>query len=186
MFDSITRPIQLPPRKSLIEYEGKGNYAISKYYDLPYRPFYRKKLYMVRSLLDRGRIYKNILDFGSGPGIFTHELKKHACSVTSVNETDTIDPRSRFECIIAASTFEFIDDLNETMRKLHSISYPRGQLIVASPMQSFLSEAYFVAIGDNLTRNSPESIQRIVSRWFKIDQYKEWMGLYFAFKGYRR
>lgn len=186
MLDSLVRPIKLPKHSQIAKYEGTGNFAVDKYYRFPYRPFYRKKLYMVRDMLDRGRIYKNILDFGSGPGILTEELKCHACSVVSINENDKIDPRSRFECIVAASTFEFIEDLNETLKMLHSISYSRAQIIVASPLNNWLTNVYFELIGDSTVRNSQESIKRVVDRWFKVDEYIEWMGLYFALKGYRR
>lgn len=186
MFDSIFNPIQLPSHALLKEQEGKGNYAIKKYYQFPYRPFYRKKLYMVRNLLNKGRIYKNILDFGSGPGIFTKELKRHATSVTSVNETDVIDTRSRFECIVAASTFEFIDDLESTLRTLHQISYRKSQIIVASPLDSKASRLYFRLIGDKHVRNSRETIENIVKKYFRIIKREEWMGFYFAFKGISR
>lgn len=186
MFDSLTNPITFPDYSSLKELEGKGNYAIGKYYRFPWRTFYRKKLYLVRSLLDKDRVYKNILDFGCGPGIFTPELKRHSINVVSVDKEDMIDSRSRFECIIAASTFEFIDDLPKTVEMLHRVSYTQAQMIVASPTDSLLSKLYFKSIGDNLTRNSPMSILHVVDKYFKVLDFKEWFGLYFAFKGYKR
>lgn len=186
MLDSLLNPIKLAEYDSVNRYDGKGNFAVNKYYHYPYRPFYRKKLYMIRSLLDKGRIYKNILDFGAGPGIFTPELKRHAISVVSVNEEDFIDKRSKFECVVAGSSLEFVDDLVDSIKMLHEITYSRSQLIVASPTDGYLSRLYFKSIGDKLVRNSPSSIMAIVDRWFKIDEYHEWMGLYFSFKAYRR
>lgn len=186
MFDSLLNPISLPDYSSIKKHEGNGNYAIKKYYELPWRPFYRKKLYLVRSLLDKHRIYKNILDFGCGPGIFTPELKKKAISVISVDKEDKIDPRSRFECIVCASTLEFVEDLPATIEYLHSRTYSKAQIIVSSPTNSLLSRIYFKSIGDKLVRNSPDTIVKVVDKYFKVLDYKNWMGLYFAFKGYRR
>lgn len=186
MLDSILHPIKFPPYSSLKSYEGQGNWAIGKYYKLPYRPFYRKKLYMIRDMLDKGRIYKNIMDFGSGPGIFSHELRKHAISVTSVDRADIIDHRWKFECIVAGSTFEFIEKLPMTFLNIYRAASPKSQLIVASPMDTKLTRAYFKLIGDNLVRNSHETICTIMDKWFQIDEYKEWNGLYFVAKGYKR
>ena len=186
MLDSVLNPITLPDYSEISDFEGHGNYAVKKYYKLPWRPFYRKKLYLIRSLLDKKRVYKNILDFGCGPGVFTPELKKHAINVVSVDKDYVIDPRSRFECIVAASTLEFIEDLPETIRQLYRLTHTTAQIIVASPTNSLLSRLYFKSIGDNITRNSPKNIVGIVDKYFKVLDYKEWMGLYFAFKGYRR
>ena len=186
MLDSILHPITLPSYREIKHLEGGGNYAVDKYYKLPWRPFYRKKLYMVLSLLDKGRIYKNILDFGCGPGILTPELKKRATNVVSIDKKDGIDARSRFECVVSASTLEFVDNLPETIRSLYRMTYTKSQMIVASPIDSKLTRFYFKAIGDNLVRNSHKTVMKIVDKYFKITDYKEWMGLYFAFKGYRR
>jgi len=186
MFDSLLNPIQVPDFNEVKHLEGGGNYAVQKYYKMPWRLFYRKKLYLVRSLLDKNRVYKNILDFGCGPGIFTPELKKHAMSVVSVDKNYVIDPRSRFECVVAASTLEFIEDLPETIERLHKLTYTKAQMIVASPTDSILAKTYLHSIGDKLVRNSPKNIVSIVDKYFKVVDYKEWLGLYFAFKGYRR
>ena len=186
MLDSLLHPIKLPEYSSLKEHEGKGNYAIGKYYKLPYRPFYRKKLYMVRNLLDKGRVYKNILDFGSGPGVFTDELKKHSISVTNLDKWHRIDRRSRFEAIVCASSLEFIENLPETMNELSIVSPVKGQLIVASPMNSILTKSYFKMIGDDLVRNSPDVIRYIIQRFFKVVEYHEWMGLYFSLKAIKK
>lgn len=90
MFDSILNPIKLEDYETVRPFEGTGNFAVKKYYKYPFRPFYRKKLYMVRDLMDKGKIYKEYLDFGSGP-LITPELKRHAITVTSIDEHDTID-----------------------------------------------------------------------------------------------
>jgi len=182
MLDSLLHPIKLPTYDSLKEHEGKGNYAISKYYKLPYRPFYRKKLYMVRDLLDKGRVYKNILDFGSGPGVFTKELKRHSLSTHSVDKGHYIDGRSKFELIICASSLEFIEDLPRTMLMLSKLCTPRGQLIVASPLSNIITQSYFSMIGDDLVRNSKDTILYSIERFFKVTEYHEWMGLYFSLK----
>src|SRR3990167_8356240 len=177
MFHSLFNPIALPSYEFLKLHEGKGNYAISKYY--------RKKLYMIRDLLDEKRIYDNILDFGSGPGIFEKELKRHALKVAAVDKGDQIDPRARFECIVCASSLEFVDDLDDTVGKLYKATHPKGQIIIGSPMDSALAKAYFWLIGDKKPRHKPDEIVKAVKRKYLVSEYREWAGLYFALRAYK-
>lgn len=186
MFDGIFHPIHFPPFQSLKKFEGKGNFAIKKYYQYPFRPFYRKKLYMIRDLMDKKRVYDNILDFGSGPGIFTTELKRHALNVKSIDTGDILDKRSKFDLIICASVLEFIEDLPRTLNSLACVSRLKTQIIVASPMDTILSLLYFKLVGDNQIRNSHESIVHNLRKFYSMEFYKEWAGLYFVFKGVRR
>lgn len=186
MFDSLFHPIQIAEHKDLKRYEGNGNYAIGKYYNFPFRPFYRKKLYIARNLLDKNRVYRNIMDFGSGPGIFTKELKKHALSVKNYEYGEPIDRRWRYDCIIALSVLEFVEDLEECIDTLHKISTVNTQLIVVSPMDTLLTKTYFKLISDKKVRNSQSNILRLIDSRFKITKHDEWCGLYFSVKGIAR
>jgi len=182
MFDSIYDPIKLPELSSISKHEGGGNYAISKYYRHPYKMFYRKKLYIARNLLDKDVIYRTILDFGSGPGIFTKELKRHAISVKSYEPGVLIDKRSRFECIVALSVMEFLEQLPEEIEWLRKVSTFHTQLIIVSPMDSILSRLYFYLIGDKKVRNSKENVLAAVDKHYKVLRYGEWFGLYYYIK----
>lgn len=177
MFNSLT----LPPYDSLIKYEGKGNYAIWKYYKFPYSFFYRHKLKMMVAMMDKGRIYRNCLDFGSGPGIFTEELRKHSLKIKQLEKGEAVDPRWKFDLVVCASVLEFVE-LEPTLVTLKNMLTPGGQIIIASPMESIFSRFYFNKIKDSKRRHHPNKIIFEVSRKFRIVKMKEWLGLYFCIK----
>ena len=180
MFHSIS----YPPLSSIKHFEGKGNFAVRKYYDFPFLFFYRHKLKMIVDMMGDDK-FDRILDFGAGSGIFHTELIKHAKSVTCVNEDSKLNPDWRFDAIICASVLEFCH-LYSTVSRLHSLLNPGGVLYVASPMDTKFSNFYFKAIKDTKMRHSHELIKSVVSSKFKIEEYKEWMGLYFALKAVKR
>lgn len=173
--------ITLPPYHLVKKYEGAGNWAIKKYYQFPYNIFYKKKLKMIVDMLTPGKIYRNILDFGGGPGeIFKKELGKHAMSVTSYN-LPLIDPRWKFDVIICGSVLEFVN-FNYTIKGLRTALAPRGFMVVASPMDNWLTRFYFWMIGDKETRHNHIQIKLQIERYFDVIEYKEWLGLYFVCK----
>lgn len=180
MFNRLT----LPAYDSLKKYEGGGNYAINKYYKLPYSFFYRHKLKMMVNLME-DKTYKNCLDYGSGPGIFTPELKKHAISVLSHDAHHTVDMRWKFELIVCASVLEFCH-LNTTLEFLHGVCRKNGTLIVGSPMQTKLSKTYFNSINDTNIRYSHTHIIKAIGSKFEIEKIDYWMGLYFALRAKKR
>ena len=169
----------LPPYSELREYEGKGNYAIKKYYQFPYSLFYQHKLKMMVQMMERH--YGNCLDFGSGPGIFLPELRRHAKRVIGYEKNEPLHPRLEFDLIVCSSVLEFCE-LESTLTFLKGILKPNGHLIVASPMQSPLSKAYFSAIKDTNKRHSHVDIIKAISTKFKVVSKKEWLGLYFSLK----
>ena len=171
--------ILLPPYESLKHLEGKGNYALKKYYQFPYSLFYKHKLKMVVQMIERH--YGNCLDFGSGPGIFLPELKRHASRVIGYEKDEKLDNRLNFDLIVCSSVLEFCD-LEPTLDFLKEILKPSGHLIVASPMRSPLSKAYFSIIKDKNKRHSDIDIINAISSKFKITQKKNWLGLYFCLK----
>lgn len=179
MLDTLLLPLKLPDHNQISKHEGLGNYAISKYYKFPTSFFYRYKLKMILNLM-QGSNYRNILDYGAGPGIFTEELKKWG-KVTSVDISDQISPFWKFDLIICSSVLEFTY-LDHTCRLLKSILHPNGKLIVASPIESRLSKLYFNSINDSKVRHSHLEIQSAVSKQFKIERYEEWLRLYFALR----
>ncbi len=176
MFNSIA----LPSYDSLKKFEGKGEWAIGKYYQWPYSFFYQHKLKMIISHMG-DRFYRNILDFGSGPGIFSRELHRHAHFVTEYDLGTAIDPRWNFDIIVCASSLEFVH-LNHTLKMLKSMLKRGGFLIVASPMDSLLSRLYFKKTGVARSCHSHLEIIEAVKKHFTIVEQKSWMSLYFSLK----
>lgn len=171
--------ISYPPFESLKHLENTGNFAVSKYYKLPFRPFYRHKFKMIVEMMDDKK-YDRILDFGAGSGIFEKELLKHGDQIYQIDE-DSIVPPFLYDAIICASTLEFCD-LSLTIDFLYNHLALGGDLFIASPMQTALSSFYFKTIRNSSYRHSHQYIKISVRRKFKITDYKEWMGLYFAIK----
>ena len=172
----------LPPLSKVIDYEGKGNFAIKKYYHWPFSFFYQKKLKMILSIIDKRRNYRFILDYGSGPAeIFRESLSNFGQRVDCVDKLDTID--GKYDLIVCASVLEFVN-LKETLPYLKSHLLQSGELVGSSPMDTRLSRLYFKLIGDNLTRNTHQQILRELHKHFWVVKTKEWFGLYFSFKAY--
>ena len=171
----------LPPYETVSEFEGKGNFAIRKYYAQPYRGFYRRKLWMIIDEFEPKRFYRTALDFGSGPAcIFKNTLSRVAFSVKCIDDKETIDRRWKFDLITCASVLEFTTP--ETLDLLEWVLAPKGHIIIASPMDTWISNLYFWAIGDKKPRHPHGQILSEVSKRFKILTYKRWLGLYFVIK----
>lgn len=167
--------LKLPEYSSLERYEGRGNYALKKYYQFPYSFFYRHKLKMIVNLMHEK--YKNILDFGCGPGIFTPELKKYALFVIDLEKNDPINPFWKFDCIVCASVLEFCE-LEPTLMTLKKLLNPKGVLLIASPMKNMITSLYLKENG----RHSHDQITSAVSKKFRIMEYHAWLGLYFSIR----
>lgn len=176
--------LHLPPYNEVKHFEGKGNYAISKYYFWPWRWFYRHKLLMILRSLQG--LYYRALDYGSGPAkILNISLSKCCASVTSVNEGDTINPLWRFNLVVCSSVLEFVD-LRYATYMFHNILCPKGEIVIASPMDTWVTRFYFKCIGDKHKRNSHKDIFKAISSSFDVVSYEEWLGIYFCLKVKKR
>lgn len=159
--------------------EGLGNYAVSRYYKLPFKPFYRHKFKMIIDMMG-GEKFNRILDFGSGSGIFRSELQRHANFVMCIDKSSQ-RPKIKFDAIVCASVLEFCD-LGTTLSELKSMLKEGGYLFIASPMRSKLSNLYFKLINDGNKRNSHQDIKAAVEQFFYVRSYTEWCNLYFSMK----
>jgi len=177
--------LHLPKHNEVKHLEGTGNFAVSKYYQFPFRFFYRHKLKMIVKAMG-DKTYFRALDFGAGKArIFEKELKRHSCFVTSFDLGDVLNSKWRFDLVVCSSVLEFTG-LTQTVDMLHSIMTPNAELIVASPMQSTFSYLYFKLIRDKKERHSHNDIVEHVSKKFRIVSYKGWMGLYFCLKAIKK
>ena len=176
--------LKYPPLEQINHLEGKGNFAVRKYYKFPYRWFYRHKLAMIVKMMGKSH-YNRLLDFGSGSGIFIPELKRHANFVTLVDRFSVIKPEWRFNAIVCASVLEFVS-LEFILHILHGITAPHGTIFVASPMDTPLSQFYFKLIGDKNVRNTHKQIKLAVAHHYILEEYTEWFGLYFCLKARKK
>lgn len=136
-----------------------------------------------------GSKYKYILDYGSGPGIFTKELHRHSSFVSNY-DVPSYDLKTnktykfKFDVVVCASVLEFCENhnLDEILEHIKSLINQNGFLIVASPLDSIFSKFYLNLIRDKNKRNSCKDVIHKISNKFKITKYKEWMGLYYCLK----
>lgn len=173
--------LTLPEYNEVSHLEGKGNFAVKKYYQFPYKYFYLKKLKMIVDALGKWKIYRNILDFGCGEAkIFKNELYKYALSVTCADKLNDINYTWKFDVIVCASVIEFLP-IKVAAQILKNILKPGGKIIISSPMQTKLSRFYFWLIQDANQRYSQDEIlEGFEEMGFKVKEYKEWLGLYFC------
>lgn len=182
----MSNSLLLPPLSQVAKWEGQGNYTIKKYYKWPFSLFYRHKLNMILDLMDKHRIYINVLDFGSGRAeIFRRSLSLRSRKVRCVDAYHVINYNEKYDLIICSSILEFVD-LKKTIPFLKEHLMRGGSLIGASPMSTKWSNLYFRMIGDNLKRNSQSEILNELRKHFLITKKKEWLGLYFSFKAFPR
>ena len=179
MLYNLFTSISLPSYSKVAHLEGRGNYAVSKYYKLPHSIFYQQKLKMAKFLA--ARMYYNCLDYGSGPGITSYFLKSIARRVKSFDKTDIYDKHWKFDLIFCGSVLEFCN-LDVEIPKIKAIMAPWGHLIVASPMKNIITNAYFRLIGDKHKRNSHNDIISSIGKHMKIERTLTWMNLYFALR----
>lgn len=170
--------LTLPPYNQIKMFEGRGHYAIDKYYKFPFNFFYGKKLKMITDMIGE-KIYYNLLDLGCGPGIFAPELKKRCIRYKPVDNIVDVDKGWKFDSVVCASYLEFVD-LEDVIFILSQIT--KKTLYIASPMDTSLSRLYFKLIGNKDKRNSHTEIISQVSKRFKIQEYHTWNNLYFSLK----
>lgn len=174
----------LPPLSQVVDYEGKGNFAIKRYYQFPFSFFYRQKFKMILDMMDTARVYRSTLDFGSGPAeIFRETLKLCSWRVDCVDKLEPL--KEKYDLIVCASVLEFVN-LKETLPYLKAHLYHGGALIGASPMNTKLSRLYFRLIGSKSNRHSHKMILSELSKYFFVVKKKEWFGLYFSWKAYAK
>ena len=179
MLDHFTHPLRFPKYSSVVHLEGQGNWAVRKYYMPPWRWFYRHKIRMVERAI-RGDRFNSLMDFGAGPGLLTTQWKKYCHDIYSINEGNVQLPNVNMT--ICASVMEFVP-LKETFEKL---AQHTNEIIVASPMKSSQSDYYFRLINDNVVRHSHQEITSEMARYFSINYYNDWLGLYFVARGIRK
>jgi len=148
------------PEKSLLNRTNDVDYYDWNYkFPIKYIQLYRFKT-IVRLLGDK--VYPNLLEIGTGSGIFLPELSRHCEKLYAtdihphfenienllkhykVNEYDlksqsiqkTNYPDNYFDAIVAVSVLEFVDDLQEAINEIKRILKPDGVFITICPMNS--------------------------------------------------
>jgi len=147
----------LLPKKDLLKKTGEVDYFNWNYtFPINLIQIYRFKK-IIHLLGDRK--YKNLLEIGTGSGIFLPELAKHtenlfACDihdnyehieklmsnykvtnywVGKQNIEETNYPDNYFDAIVAVSVLEFVSDLHKAIKEIKRILSPDGVFITICP-----------------------------------------------------
>jgi len=176
MHNAYSYPLLLPKFENLVK---DHNSATWQYYRWPFRDIYRYKLRMILGLM-RPR-YNSILDLGTGSGILIPELKSRSKHVIGINNISEMRQFERFDCIVCGSFLEF-GDLESNMKFIDIYLKNYGDLIVASPMDSWYVKLYFSLIGNYQRRHSMLNIKKAVAKQLLITNESTWKGLYFSLK----
>jgi ubiquinone/menaquinone biosynthesis C-methylase UbiE len=150
----------LIPDKSLLNRTNEVDYYDWNYkFPIKYIQLYRFKT--IAKLLDK-QIYPNLLEVGTGSGIFLPELAMHCNKLyatdihpffenienllnhykvkeynlksQSIQKTDY--PDNYFDAIVAVSVLEFVDNLQEAINEIKRILKNDGVFITICPMNS--------------------------------------------------
>lgn len=152
--------MELLPRAALIR-TSKVDRA-----DWNFRPLLgvlqRTRFRLVCDLL-RGRRYSRLLEVGYGSGVFMPELRRHCDEIYGLDVHDKQDEVAEvlshhglaaslhsgsvtampfasawFDCIVAVSALEYVDDMEAACREMRRVMRPGGTLVVVTPGESRL------------------------------------------------
>ena len=155
--------MKLLPRRFL-EKTGPLDYA-----EWNYRPLLglisRSRFRLVLEMI-RGRKFQRLLEIGYGSGVFMPELAEHADELWGVDihsRTEAVSKRLQefgtqvrlytadvssmpfpdwhFDCIVAISTIEFIDDLDAACNEIDRVLKQDGCFLVVTPTNSPIADA---------------------------------------------
>jgi ubiquinone/menaquinone biosynthesis C-methylase UbiE len=152
--------MRLLPKKALLK-TGDVDHA-----DWNFRPLLgsisRWRFRLVLSLLGP-RHFPRLLEIGYGSGVFLPELARHCdelfgldchawhqdvqeilhrsavqASLVSASMTAMPFEDQAFDCVVAVSTLEFVDDVAAACREVRRVLRPGGTFVVVTPGQSWL------------------------------------------------
>ncbi|MFB6343054.1 class I SAM-dependent methyltransferase [Saccharicrinis sp. FJH62] len=148
------------PPENLVARTSEVDYANWNYqFLIKYIQRYRFKS-IIKLIGDRK--FNNLLEAGTGSGIFLPELKRHCNNLYACDIHDRIDvvsdlaskcnldncfiskqsiqetsyPDNYFDGIVAISTLEFVDDLRASIAEIRRILSPDGHFYTICPMES--------------------------------------------------
>jgi ubiquinone/menaquinone biosynthesis C-methylase UbiE len=172
------------------------------YADWNFRPLLgfiqRMRFKLVIRLLPKHRMSR-LLEIGYGSGVFLPELACHckelygfdiypyqkrvtellsgynvSANLFSGNPTPLPFKERCFDCIVAVSTLEFIEDLDTVCTEIKRILKPNGLFIIVTPGYSFLTDlGLWILTGEKAKdsyANRRLSLIRILVRYFAIQQ----------------
>jgi ubiquinone/menaquinone biosynthesis C-methylase UbiE len=196
--------IKIPPKKYMDELSAADPrqeiFCASRYYSLPFKYLYIKRLKMALKLL-KGKKCEKMLDIGFGSGIFLSALSEkteklfgidchsHVDLVKKLMEKAGINADIRegnileipfednsFDCISCLSVLEFIKDTGKAIAEISRVAKPGAKIIIGAPVAGKLTNFGYRLIGKKEQNQSHKSdhqkIIRSVKKYANIEKIK--------------
>lgn len=125
----------------------------------------RSRFELILKLLPKGRVGR-MLEIGYGSGVFMGELSKHCSELHGIDihpHAETVKanlqglgiqaqpvqgsaermpyPDGHFDCIVAVSALEFVEDIESAAREIRRVLKPDGSLVLVTPGHSPVVDA---------------------------------------------
>ena len=166
----------LIPDKNLLKKTGEVDY-FDWNYKFPIKYIQKYRFMRILKLLGDTK-YPNLLEAGTGSGIFLPELSKHCehlytcdihhnfdnvaklcdayniqnCHLCSQSIDNTNYPDKSFDAVVAVSVLEFVPDIQKAITEIKRILKKDGLFITICPMESSILD-FFLSL---YTRKSPK------------------------------
>lgn len=192
----VTKPTMLIPNKKLLFKTGEVDYYDWNYkFPIKYIQLYRFK--RIIQLLGNER-YPNLLEAGTGSGIFLPELARHCDHLYAIdihNHFDQIDnlceeykitdyhlstqsidntnfKNESFDAIVAVSVLEFVPDIQKAINEIKRILKKDGFFITICPMESKILD-FFLSFHTRRppkeeSGNTRQHVSKLLEKNFKI------------------
>lgn len=184
------------PERSLLSKTNDVDYYNWNYeFPIKYIQLYRFKT--ILKLLG-SKVYENLLEAGTGSGIFLPELSSHcknlyACDIHphmdnlqhllshykisnyDIKQQDiqkTTYPNDHFDAIVAVSMLEFVDNIQEALDEIRRILKPDGIFVTICPMENKLLD-FFVTYyskrpAEDQFRDSRKHVAKSLEENFRV------------------
>lgn len=188
--------LRLLPRRALVK-TGPVDHADWNFHPL-LSLIQRRRFHIVLSLLGENR-FQRLLEIGYGSGVFMPELARRceelygidihpnhesvAASLAtfhinarlfSASAEATPFPNSFFDCLVAVSSLEFIEDLDAACAEFRRILRPQGALVVVTPGYSRLADwGLKILTGEDPKRNFGDRRERVIptlAKYFSMER----------------
>lgn len=185
----------IPEKKMLSKTNDVDYYNWNYEFPIKYIQLYRFKT--ILKLLG-SEVYQNLLEVGTGSGIFLPELSLHcenlyACDIhphmdnlrhllshyqisncdiqqQDIQKTNYTD--NQFDAIVAVSMLEFVDNIQDALDEIKRILKPNGIFVTICPMESkfldFFVTFYSKRKAEEQFRDSRKHVARSLEENFKV------------------
>lgn len=187
---SLTLPAYESLKLSIDNGISEDYHLVKLYYARYSGWFYRNRLKMAANLLGTERV-SDLLEVGTGSGIFIPELLKHANKVTAIDIHETYNgvtqmlqrenvdlsrvhlqkgsildipfPDKTFDTVVCISVLEHFADPRPAVREMARVVKPGGALVLGFPAHNLITDTLFRLLGYSSDDIHPATHETIIA-----------------------